>query len=52
MARLDSTELKTLEKREKHLSILAAVFVLGAGQRNGVIDVSDGVLASGRGPTS
>jgi GGDEF domain-containing protein len=28
MARLDSTELKTLEKREKHLSILAAVFVL------------------------
>jgi GGDEF domain-containing protein len=28
MARLDVTELKTLEKREKHLSILAAVFVL------------------------
>jgi GGDEF domain-containing protein len=28
MARLDSAELKTLEKREKHLSILAAVFVL------------------------
>jgi len=28
MARLDQTELKTLEKREKHLSILAAVFVL------------------------
>jgi GGDEF domain-containing protein len=28
MARLDSGELKTLEKREKHLSILAAVFVL------------------------
>ena len=28
MARLDSTELKTLEKRENQLMILAAVFVL------------------------
>ena len=28
MAKLDQKELKNLEKREKHLSVLAAVFVL------------------------